>query len=219
LPDCVIAIDGPAGAGKSTVARQVAERLDGFHFLDTGAMYRAVTAYLIRIDKLDAPEAEMATISEGLENDGETLLVSGVDVSGDIRTAQVTAEVSRVSAFPMVRRVIQRKQKEAKGSIVAEGRDMGSVVFPDALLKVYLDASLMERARRRAAEFPGHSQEETAKLIEKRDAYDSGREDSPLVQADGAVRIDTTDLTIEEVVSRIVALVNERRNQGDGPPA
>ncbi|MHC4959872.1 MAG: (d)CMP kinase [Planctomycetota bacterium] len=214
----MIAIDGPAGAGKSTVARQVAERLDGFHFLDTGAMYRAVTAYLIRIDKLDAPEEEMARISEGLENDGETLLVDGVDVSGDIRTAQVTAEVSRVSAFPKVRRVIQRKQKEVKGSIVAEGRDMGSVVFPNALLKVYLDASLMERARRRAAEFPGHSQEETAALIAKRDAHDSGREDSPLVQADGAIHLDTTDLTIEEVVGNIVALVNERRgNQGDGP--
>lgn len=213
----MIAIDGPAGAGKSTVARQVAERLDGFRYLDTGAMYRAITAYLIRFDKLSVSEEEMAEISEGLELSGETLTVRGVDVTGAIRDGRVTAEVSRVSAFPGVRRVIQRKQREQRGRLVAEGRDMGSVVFPDAALKVYLDAAIGVRANRRHLQFPEFSEEEYRRRIEQRDRLDSTREDSPLTRTPDAVSIDTTNLTIEEVVSEVIALANERMVKGDGP--
>jgi cytidylate kinase len=216
-PEFVVAIDGPAGAGKSTVARRVAERLEGFRYLDTGAMYRAVTAYLLRIDKQDATEEEMAQAAEGLEVFGETLEVHGTDVTGDIRSAEVTADVSRVSAVSPVRRVVQRKQREMTGRLVAEGRDIGSVVFPDAAVKVYLDASLDERAERRQKQFGHFSADEYRTRITRRDSLDSTREDSPLVEADDAVAIDTTDLTIEEVVERIEALVHERLDQGGGP--
>lgn len=195
----------------------MADRLEGFRFLDTGAMYRAVTAYLIRLDNLDASEEEMAEAARGLSLEGESLVVHGVDVTGDIRTPRVTAEVSRVSAQPQVRRVIQGLQKAQTGNLVAEGRDMGSVVFPNALLKVYLDASLEERARRRHREFPDQTAEEFQATIAKRDAYDSGRKDSPLMQTEDAVRLDTTNLTIEEVVEAILALAIERLDQGDGP--
>ena len=215
ITDFVVAIDGPAGAGKSTVARQVAGRLDDFRYLDTGAMYRAVTAYLLRFDKLKTSEQEMAEVAEGLVLDGDRLILHGEDVTDDIRTPRVTAEVSRVSAFPLVRRVVQAKQREERGRLVAEGRDIGSVVFPDAALKVYLDASLEERARRRHEEFGDFSAEEHASHISRRDELDSTREDSPLMQAEDAVRIDTTDLTIEEVVNRIEALARERMVQGD----
>jgi cytidylate kinase len=215
-PEFVVAIDGPAGAGKSTVARRVAERLKGFRYLDTGAMYRAVTAYLLRIDKQDATEEEMARAAEGLEVSGETLVVHDTDVTGDIRSAEVTADVSRVSAVPLVRRVVQRKQREVTGRLVAEGRDIGSVVFPDAAVKVYLDASLEERAERREKQLGHFSADEYRTQITRRDRLDSTREDSPLVQADDAVAIDTTDLTIEEVVTRIEALVRERLDTGGG---
>ncbi len=215
ITDFVVAIDGPAGAGKSTVARQVAGRLEDFRYLDTGAMYRAVTAYLLCFDKLKTSEQEMAEVAEGLVLDGDKLILHGEDVTGDIRTARVTAEVSRVSAFPLVRRVVQAKQREERGRLVAEGRDIGSVVFPDAALKVYLDASLEERARRRHREFGDFSAEEHASQISRRDELDSTRADSPLMQAEDAVRIDTTDLTIEEVVNRIEALARERMVQGD----
>jgi len=208
--DFVVAVDGPAGAGKSTVARMVAERLEGFRYLDTGAMYRAVTAYLLRFDKLDVSEEEMAETASGLALDGERVIVCDVDVSGELRSSEVTAEVSRVSAFPLVRRVVQATQRAQHGCLVAEGRDMGSVVFPDAAVKVYLDAALEERARRRHEQRPVHSAEDYQERIAKRDELDSSREDSPLVAAEDAIRIDTTNLTIEEVVGRIMELVYER---------
>jgi cytidylate kinase len=210
----VIAIDGPAGAGKSTVARRVAEALKDFRYLDTGAMYRAVTAYLLRIEKLDVSEAEMASIAEGLELDGEILRVGGVDVTGGIRKPEVTAEVSRISAFPLVRRVVQRKQREQTGRLVAEGRDIGSVVFPDAQVKVYLDASLDVRAVRRERQFPDFDASEYRERIARRDEIDSTREDSPLVRAEDAYVVDTTHLTIDEVVATVLALVEERLDQG-----
>ena len=212
ISDFVVAIDGPAGAGKSTVARLVAGRLEGFRYLDTGAMYRAVTAYLLRFDKLDASEEEMAEAAKGLVLERERLILHGEDVTGDIRTVRVTAEVSRVSAFPLVRRVVQAKQREQRGRLVAEGRDIGTVVFPGAALKIYLDASLEERARRRHKELGDFSREEYAEQISRRDELDSTREDSPLMQAEDAVKIDTTNLTIEAVVSSIEALVMERMN-------
>ena len=217
LPAFVVAIDGPAGAGKSTVARRLAERLSGFRYLDTGAMYRAVTAYLLRFDKKEASKEEMARVAEGLELEGTRYVVCGEDVTDSIRSPEVTADVSRVSAVPLVRRVVQRKQRMVKGQLVAEGRDIGSVVFPDAPVKVYLDASLDERARRRQRQEPGPSAKEYEEQIERRDKLDSTREDSPLVQTADAVRIDTTHLDIDEVLERIEALVNERMKQGGNP--
>jgi len=212
--DFVVAIDGPAGAGKSTVARRVAARLEGFRYLDTGAMYRAVTAYLLRFDKRNASEDEMGRVAEGLSLDGDRLVVHGEDVTGDIRSAAVTADVSRVSAVPRVRRVVQAKQRATRGRLVAEGRDIGSVVFPDAAVKIYLDAALDERAERRHKQVPEFSAAEYRKQIEKRDRLDSTRDDSPLMQAPDATRIDTTNLTIEQVVAKVEALVRERLRRG-----
>ncbi|MCK6461012.1 MAG: (d)CMP kinase [Planctomycetes bacterium] len=216
--DFVVAIDGPAGAGKSTVARKVAARLPGFRYLDTGAMYRAVTAYLLRIDKGNASEEEMGRAAEGLVLEGERLLVHGVDVTGDIRSAAVTADVSRVSAVPRVRRVVQGKQRAVKGRLVAEGRDIGSVVFPEAAVKIYLDAALDERARRRHKQVPEFSADEYKGQLARRDRLDSTRDDSPLVKAEDATLIDTTNLTIEQVVGKVEALVRERLGAADGPP-
>jgi cytidylate kinase len=216
-PEFVVAIDGPAGAGKSTVAQRVAERLDGFRYLDTGAMYRAVTAWLLRFDKLKASTEEMKRAAEGLEVSGERWLVHGEDVTGEIRSAAVTAEVSRISAVSEVRTVMRAKQRAVSGRIVAEGRDMGTVVYPSAAVKVYLDASLGERARRRHLQRPELSLEEYRERIERRDAQDSTRDDSPLACAEDAVSIETSHLTIEEVVEQILALVNERVVQGDDP--
>jgi len=215
-PDFVVAVDGPAGAGKSTVARRIAERLPGFRYLDTGAMYRAVTAYLLRFDKQHASEEEMAGAARGLEMEGDRVVVHGVDVTGDIRSAAVTGEVSRISAVPAVRRVVQAKQREMTGRLVAEGRDIGSVVFPDAQVKVYLDAALDERARRRHRQIPEFSPEDYRAKLAERDRLDSTRDDSPLVMADGAVRIDTTNLTIEQVVAKVEALVTERLRETKG---
>jgi cytidylate kinase len=212
--DFVVAIDGPAGAGKSTVARRVAGRLKGFRYLDTGAMYRAVTAYLLRFDKKDASEEEMGRVAEGLVLEGDRLLVHGVDVTKEIRSADVTAEVSRVSAVPRVRRAVQGKQRGVRGRLVAEGRDIGSVVFPKAAVKVYLDAALDERAKRRHLQVPEFSASEYKALIEKRDKLDSTREDSPLTKPADATLIDTTNLTIDQVVAKVELLVNERLRRG-----
>lgn len=217
--DFVVAIDGPAGAGKSTVARRVAERLPGFRYLDTGAMYRAVTAYLLRFDKRNASEEEMGRVAEGLVLEGERLSVHGVDVTPEIRSAEVTAEVSRVSAVPRVRRAVQGKQRAMHGRLVAEGRDIGSVVFPQAAVKVYLDAVLDERARRRHRQVPEFSADEYREQLARRDRLDSTRDDSPLVQPKDATLIDTTNLTIDQVVAKVEALVRERLERGGGSAA
>ena len=191
----VIAIDGPAGAGKSTVARRVADAL-GFTYLDTGAMYRAVA--LARLRGTD--HTEIAFVDGRVTLDGE-------DVSDSIRTPEVSEEASRVSAEREVRRAMVERQRALmrEGDWVAEGRDIGSVVAPQAEVKVFLTADPRERAVRRAKEI-GADPDEVLKDVQARDERDSTREASPLVRADGAEELDTTGLTIEEVVDKIVGL-------------
>ena len=187
----LIAIDGPAGAGKSTVARAVADAL-GFTYLDSGAMYRAVAL---------AWPSDPASLDIAFE-DGRVLL-DGADVTEAIRTPEVSREASRHAADPAVRAAMAARQRTllADGDWVAEGRDIGTVIAPHAELKVWLDASLSERARRR--ELPEQE-------VAERDRRDASREHSPMVAAPDAVHVDTTGLTIDEVVERIVALAGER---------
>ena len=210
-PARVIAIDGPAGSGKSTVARKVAAAL-GLPALDTGAMYRALTWAVLDegIDPADA--AAVAALAEQLELDvGPPVLVGGRDVNDAIRTADVSAAVSVVAAVPEARVVLVRAQREwiaDHGGGVVEGRDIGTVVAPDALLKIYLVASEEERARRRqeqdgAAEASGDLGA-TQAAIRRRDALDSGRPASPLAAADDAVVLDTTDRSVEGVVEEVL---------------
>ncbi|HEX8083161.1 MAG TPA: (d)CMP kinase [Solirubrobacteraceae bacterium] len=191
----VIAIDGPAGAGKSTVARAVASAL-GFTYLDTGAMYRAVA--LARLRGEERTDIDFA--------DGRVLL-NGEDVSGQIRTPAVSEEASRVASERAVREAMVARQRELMrdGDWVAEGRDIGSVVAPDAELKVFLTADPRERAQRRAREL-GADPEEVLRDVVARDERDSTRETSPLVLAEGAQELDTSGLTVEEVVERIVGM-------------
>ncbi len=200
----VVAIDGPAGAGKSTVARAVADAL-GFTYLDTGAMYRAVA---LAATERGVPAGAIAP-SLKIEP-GERVLLDGRDVTGEIRTAEVSEEASRAAADPAVREAVASEQRRllAGGDWVAEGRDIGTVVAPDAEVKVFLTADPTERARRRAAEL---GVDPATVLAEQtiRDERDRTREHSPLVPADGAVVLDTTGMTFAEVVERVVALVRD----------
>lgn len=218
----VIAIDGPAGSGKSTTAKIVAERL-GYTYLDTGAMYRALTYYALEKKINPADEKKLAEIAEQLplefrrKDGGNLVYLNGQDISSEIRTPEVTKNVSEVSAHLLVRKAMVAKQKEfgMNGSIVAEGRDTTTVVFPDADLKIYMDASVTERARRRLLDLSNMGIEsdlsEQEQDICRRDEYDSGREHSPLTRAKDAEVIDTTNLTIEEQVDRIVELFQAAR--------
>jgi CMP/dCMP kinase len=202
----VVAIDGPAGAGKSTVARESARAL-GFTYLDSGAMYRAVGLMASRHGGRPADRAAELDIELG-----ERVLANGEDVTDAIRTPEVSEAASRVATDPAVRDALVRKQREllSEGDWVAEGRDIGSVVAPEAAVKVYLTASPEERARRRAEEL-GTDVETVLRDQALRDAQDMDREHSPLVRADGAVDLDTTGLSVDEVVERIVALVERAR--------
>lgn len=208
----VIAIDGPAGSGKSTVSRKVAERV-GLEMLDTGAMYRAVTCAVLRAggDVADADVATRAAEAASISV-GPTVVIDGVDVTTEIRGPEVSANVSVVAAHPGVRRrlvQLQRHWMAEHGGGVVEGRDIGTVVFPDAPLKVFLTASDEVRARRRAGD--GHLDlEEAAANIAERDRIDSTRDHSPLKAADDAVLVDTSDLTIDEVVDLIAAEATRR---------
>ena len=208
----VIAIDGPAGAGKSTVARGVAGAL-GFTYLDSGAMYRCVA--LIALDRgIDLNDGEaLGEMAWGLAIgfDGDTVQLDGKPVEGRIRTPEVTIASSKVSVHPQVRQAMVKRQREliAAGNYVAEGRDIGTVVSPDSPLKVFLTASEEERARRRAAE-TGASVDDVREAIDDRDRRDRGREHGALRAADDSVELDTTDLTPDEVVERIAALARER---------
>jgi CMP/dCMP kinase len=207
----VIAIDGPAGAGKSTVARAVAAEID-FTYLDSGAMYRCVAlAALESGNGLEDGEA-LGELAEGLEIgfDGRRVLLGARDVSDEIRTAGVTAAASRVSVHPRVRAALVERQRQliAAGRYVAEGRDIGTVVSPDAPLKVFLTASAEERARRRAAEI-GEPFEAVLEAQRRRDASDTEREHGALRPADDAIELDTSSLSLEEVVERIVSMARE----------
>lgn len=200
----VIAIDGPAGSGKSTVARALAARL-GLEYLDTGAMYRSVTFAALR-QGLDPAEADaVARLAERVElsvgPDG--VIVDGVDATTEIRGPEVSRAVSVVAANPAVRTEMVRRQREwvaERGGGVLEGRDIGTVVFPDAELKVYLTADPEVRAQRRSKEVADLDYETVAADLARRDALDSGRETSPLTEAPDAFVLDTTGLTVEEIL-------------------
>ncbi len=208
----VIAIDGPAGAGKSSVARAVAERL-GFTFLDSGAMYRCVALAALE-GGLDLDDgAALARLAEGLEIDfdGARVLVGGRDVSAEIRAPEVSAAASRVSVHAGVRAAMVARQRALveAGRYVAEGRDIGTVVSPEAPLKVFLTAADEERARRRAAQ-TGEDVEVVLAAQRSRDASDREREHGALRVAADAVELDTSALSLAEVVDQIVALARER---------
>jgi cytidylate kinase len=204
----VVAIDGPAGSGKSTVAQAVARHI-GLERLDTGAMYRAVALAALRqgVDPADA--ATLAALARHLSLDvAERVAVDGVDVTEAIRRPDVDAIVSAVAAHPEVRAEMVQRQRawvEARGGGVVEGRDIGSVVFPEADLKVYLTASGDERARRRSVESSAQDPESVAADLAHRDHVDSTRSASPLRVADGAVVIDTTGRSVDSVVEEVLA--------------
>ena len=217
----VVALDGPAGTGKSSVARAVAERL-GLGYLDTGAMYRAVTWAARRDGLVDAAGtvvvtgAELGRLAERLDlvldAASGRVTVDGTDVTAAIRGPEVTAAVSAVSAVPEVRAVLRPRQRalvENDGGGVVEGRDMGTVVFPDATLKVYLTARPEVRAARRAAE-TGEDVAAVAADIARRDRADSSRADSPLSQASDALVVDTSDLSMEQVAERVASEARAR---------
>ena len=201
----VVAIDGPAGAGKSTVARALAERL-GFTYLDSGAMYRAAALSFLEEGGNPADRAEELEISLG-----ERITANGRDVTEGIRTPEVSEAASRIATDPRVRQALVIKQREMMrdGDWVAEGRDIGTVVAPDAEVKVFLTASPEERARRRAEEL-GTDVETVQRDQTLRDAQDTSREHSPLAAAADAVELDTTGLALEQVVERITGLVQAR---------
>ncbi len=212
--DLVVAIDGTSGSGKSSTSRGVADRLQ-LRYLDTGAMFRAMTWWMLQegVDVHDpeavAARAEEPEIVSGTDPLDPTIQVDGVDVGVAIRSDEVNAAVSPVSVVPAVRARLLKLQREVigAGGIVVEGRDIGSVVAPDAGVKIYLTADPSARAVRRAAEEGGTDVEATQESLLARDQIDSGRATAPLVQADGAVRIDTTAYTLDEVIDRVVALV------------
>ncbi len=215
----LIAIDGPAGSGKSTTAKLVARRL-GYVYIDTGAMYRAITFRVLSSNVDPSKEnsvVDLARTSDiGLSGDGEPrITLNGVDVTKAIRSEEVTANVSLVSSYPEVREIMvakQRKLGSAKGCVI-DGRDIGTVVFPDADLKFYIVANIMERARRRQEELSDNGVElpihRVVEELKERDRKDSTRKTSPLRKADDAIEIDTTDLTVDEQVGIILNYVEE----------
>ncbi|NLT34603.1 MAG: (d)CMP kinase [Gaiellales bacterium] len=227
----VVTVDGPAGSGKSTIARRVATRL-GFTYLDTGAMYRAVTLAALEkgVPLGDGPELgrlasrlQLRLDDAGPAPSGESqsrVFLGPRDVSLEVRSPEVTAAVSEVSAHAAVRSAMTELQRRlaGRGQTVMEGRDTGTVVWPEAEVKVFLTASPEERARRRLLQLKARGltaeQEQVKREMLRRDAWDSGREVAPLRKAEDAVEIDTSHLTIEQVVERVVVLVKEAKAKG-----
>jgi len=211
----IIAIDGPAGAGKSTVAKQLAQKL-GIYYLDTGAMYRAFTLYVLdqKVDLNNLEAIKNLLTNFELSFNEDRILVNGKDVTREIRSERVTENVSYISSLDFVRKKMVALQREIgkNKSIVAEGRDIGTVVFPDTKYKFYLDASIEERAKRRLLDEKNTSKSDFKTLVEKirkRDLYDSTRENSPLKKAPDAIYIDTTRMNIDEVVNFIINKIKE----------
>ena len=216
----IVAIDGPSGTGKSSTSKAVAAQL-GLSYLDTGAQYRAITWWMVNngID-LDDPSAIAAVagkaeIVSGTDPAAPTITVDGTDVSAPIRTTEVTSKVSAVSAVPEVRARITELQRTialgAEKGIVVEGRDIGTTVLPDADLKIFLTASPEARAARRSGELKGSDVKATQEALIARDKADSSRKTSPLAKADDAVEVDTSDLTLQQVIECVVTLVEEKR--------
>ena len=217
MKDLVITIDGPAGSGKSTTARQVAERL-GLSYLDTGAMYRAIALKAVRLGYDPDSEVSIGALAEKTKLEfvqvagKQRLLLDSEDVTDQIRTPDVTAAASAISAIAKVREVLVERQRQfgREGGVVAEGRDTGSVVFPDAGLKVYLIADPNVRAQRRHLDMEAMGLESTAQEqlehIVRRDEADSTRKTSPLTKPEGAIEVDTTNLTIDEQAEKIIEL-------------
>lgn len=216
----IVAIDGPSGTGKSSTSKAVAAKL-GLSYLDTGAQYRAITWWMItnEIDTDDpaaiATAAAKPVIVSGTDPSAPTITVDGLDAAAPIRTQEVTAKVSAVSAVPEVRALITQLQRDiaaaAPAGIVVEGRDIGTTVLPDADLKVFLTASPEARAARRSGELKGADVATTREALLKRDAADSGRKTSPLAKAGDAVEVDTTELTLDQVIECVVTLIEEKR--------
>jgi len=219
----VVAIDGPAGAGKSTIAKKLADRL-GFTYIDTGAMYRAVALWALRqqVDTSDMHRLEQLALAAEIELSPGRIRLNGEDITDAIRTPGVSSGASKVAVIPGVRRAMVAKQRAIgeRSSIVMEGRDIGTVVFPDADVKIFLDAKPAERVRRRLAEeqakAPGETISETvvAEQMQERDRRDSTRADARLSQALDAVYVDSTPLSIEEVVEAILKIIRSRVTNG-----
>jgi CMP/dCMP kinase len=217
----VVAIDGPAGAGKSTIARRLAQRL-GFTYIDTGAMYRAVALWGLRqgVDPADMHRMEQLALAAEIELSPGRISLNGEDVTEAIRTPEVSSASSRIAIIPAVRRAMVAKQREIgdRTSVVMEGRDIGTVVFPDAAVKIFLDADPRERVRRRLADERARggpvSEGQVAAQMKERDQRDSTRRDAPLSQAPDAVYIDSTAMPIEEVEEAILRIVRERVSNG-----
>jgi cytidylate kinase len=222
--ELTIAVDGPASSGKGTVARIVAERL-GYAYVDTGAMYRAVGLAVLRKGLPVTDPLATAAIARALHfafdwHKGQLrVIVDREDLSTAIRNEQVGKAASAVAVHPGVRAALLQTQRDLGdgGGVVMDGRDIGTVVLPTADLKIFLDASLDERARRRHAELRGPAYEQVYAELAARDAQDSGRATAPLRQADDAIRIDTTGMEIPAVVDRVLALVAARRAAGAHP--
>ncbi|MEU4094366.1 (d)CMP kinase [Streptomyces sp. NPDC026673] len=221
----IVAIDGPSGTGKSSTSKAVAAKL-GLSYLDTGAQYRAMTWWMLSngVDVNDAAAvataAEKPVIISGADPTAPTITVDGVDASGPIRTQEVTSAVSAVSAVPEVRTRLVGLQRDAaagaSAGIVVEGRDIGTTVLPDATVKIFLTASPEARAARRGGELKAAGTGEvdltaTRDALVRRDAADSGRKTSPLAKADDAIEVDTSELTLDQVIECVVTLIEEKR--------
>jgi cytidylate kinase len=220
----IIAIDGPSGAGKSTLAKRLAREL-GFIYLDTGAMYRALALKVLRQGVDLADDARLARLVESTEIDLQEgngtleVLLDGVNVAHEIRTPEVSQMASKVSALKVVRArmlTLQRGMGQ-RGNVVAEGRDIGTVVFPNAEVKIFLEASAEERARRRGAELRAAGRpadlRETLREMEERDKRDSERDLAPLRMADDALRIDSSDVTADAVAAKVLAEIGNKARE------